>query len=60
MFDDLPEKKTAHDFPRNLEGMSVNELQLYISELQQEIARVESDIAVKKASEEAAASVFKS
>ena len=60
MFEDVPEKKITHDFPRNLEGMSINELELYITDLQNEIAKVQTDIAAKKASEEAAASVFKS
>jgi len=59
MFDDLPMKKTTHDFPRDLEKMSVHDLQGYISELNDEITRVESDIKAKKASHEAAASVFK-
>ena len=60
MFDDLPEvKKTAQDFPRDLENMSINELELYITELQNEIARVQTDIAGKKASQEAAAAAFK-
>ena len=59
MFDDLPEKKTTSDFPRDLENMSINELENYITDLQGEISRVQSDIATKKASQEAAAAVFK-
>jgi uncharacterized small protein (DUF1192 family) len=60
MFDDLPPvKKTTQDFPRNLENMSLNELELYITDLQNEISRVQTDIAGKKASQEAAAAVFK-
>ena len=60
MFDDLPlPKKDTNDFPRNLENMSINELEAYIKELQGEISRVQTDIAGKKASQEAAASVFK-
>jgi len=60
MFDDLPvAKKTTHDFPRDLENMSINDLELYISDLQAEIARVQTDISGKKASQEAAAAAFK-
>ena len=56
--DDLPKKKTE-DFPRNLERLSVSELQEYIEELKGEIRRVENEISKKKASEEAASSFFK-
>lgn len=60
MFDDLPEpKKSESDFPRDLENMSINELEVYITDLQNEIARVQTDIAGKKASQEAAAAAFK-
>ena len=61
MFDDLePVKKSSGDFPRNLENMSVDELQEYITEMRAEITRVEADIEKKKASAAAANSVFKS
>lgn len=60
MFDDLPKPKSDNEFPRNLEGMSISELDEYIEELKGEITRVEDDKAKKKASQEAAASVFKS
>lgn len=61
MFDDpdLP-KPRNHDFPRNLDGLSVSELEDYIGDLEGEIARVKEDIARKKASQDAAASIFKS
>ncbi len=60
MFDEeLPKPKTE-GFPRNFENMSVSELEDYIGELKAEISRAEEDIAKKKASQEAAASVFKS
>lgn len=59
MFDDLPLKKKTHDFPRILDGMSVSDLDEYIIALNDEISRVQTDIATKKASEEAAASIFK-
>lgn len=60
MFDeDLPKPKSDSEFPRNLENMSVGELEEYIGELQDEIKRVQGDMEQKKASQEAAASVFK-
>ena len=59
MFDDLPTQKKENEFPRNLVEMSVSELQEYVGELQDEIKRVEDDMEKKKASQEAAASVFK-
>lgn len=59
MFDEeLPKPKTA-EFPRNLDNMSVSELEDYITDLKDEIEKVEADIAKKKASQDAAASVFK-
>ena len=61
MFDDLDlPKKSAGDFPRDLENMSVAELEEYIAELKAEITRAEGDIDKKKASSDAAAAVFKS
>lgn len=60
MFDeDLPKKKPESEFPRNLENMSVDELEEYITDLQAEIVRAEEDIVKKNASKDAAASVFK-
>lgn len=59
MFDDEPLKKTTQDFPRNLEGMSISDLEDYITALKSEITRVETDIKAKQASSEAAASAFK-
>lgn len=60
MFDEeLPKSKTA-EFPRNLESMSISELDEYVQELEAEIKRAQEDAAKKKASQEAAASVFKS
>ncbi|MEZ5815163.1 MAG: DUF1192 domain-containing protein [Alphaproteobacteria bacterium] len=60
MFDeDLPKPKTA-EFPRNFDGMSVAELEDYITELKEEITKAEANIAKKKASTAAADSVFKS
>lgn len=59
MFDDDRPKPKTQEFPRKLDNMSIDELQDYIGELKAEITRVEADIAKKKASREAAASVFK-
>lgn len=60
MFDeDLPRKKPKGEFPRNLENMSIDDLGHYIEDLKAEIERVEADIKKKKASRDAAASIFK-
>ena len=59
MFDDLPLPKSDNTFPKNLEGMSIDDLDGYIQDLHEEITRVQEDIKQKKASIEAAASVFK-
>ncbi len=56
--DDLPVKKTQ-TFPRNLSEMSLDDLQDYIKELENEIKRVHEDIKKKKASSDAAAAFFK-
>ncbi|MFQ5786057.1 MAG: DUF1192 domain-containing protein [Alphaproteobacteria bacterium] len=44
--------------PRNLEDMSIEQLNAYIVELEAEIARVKADIAVKQAALSDARSVF--
>ena len=60
MFEDEPIKPNAeHAFPRPLDGLSVDELRAYIQDLKNEITRAERDINAKKASAEAALSVFK-
>lgn len=56
--DDLPKPKTA-TFPRNLETLSVSDLEEYIEELEAEITRVKADIDKKKASSDAASAFFK-
>jgi uncharacterized small protein (DUF1192 family) len=56
--DDL-EPRAKKPQKRNLEPMSVEELQAYIAELEAEIARVEEDIARKKKHLSAAESLFK-
>lgn len=61
MFDeDLEPRKTKALFePRNLENLSLDELEAYIIELGAEIERVNEEIAKKKAHADAASSVFK-
>jgi uncharacterized small protein (DUF1192 family) len=59
MFDeDLPVLKTQ-TFPRNLETMSLSDLQDYLEELEGEIGRVRADMRKKKASGDAADAFFK-
>ena len=60
MFDDLPTPKVDKEFPRNLENLSIDELNSYIEDLKSEITRVEGDIKTKQASQEAASNFFKS
>lgn len=52
--------KTKKPKLRNLDPLGVEELQNYIAELREEIARVEADIARKKKHLSAAESLFKS
>ena len=52
-----PQKQSAK--LKNLEPMSVDELQAYIEEMKQEITRTEEEIKRKKAHMDAASSVFK-
>ncbi len=49
MFDEENEpRKKAEGLPRNLEQMSVHELEYYVTELEAEIFRVKEDIKKKK------------
>ncbi len=60
MFDeDLPKKKQNQTFPRDLEKMSVAEIEHYVTELEQEIIRAKADIEKKKSVMQAADSVFR-
>lgn len=56
--DDLPKPAGETMFPRDLEKLSVAELQDYVQELKDELKRVEADIAAKQAQKDAADSVF--
>ncbi len=55
--EDLPRPKPARLTPPVLDGMGVDELNLYVTELEAEIARVKADIA-RKSSHRAAADLF--
>ncbi len=57
--DDLEPEKQAPP-PKNLEPMSVHELETYIAELEAEIARVRADIVAKRAQRGAAEALFSS
>lgn len=60
MFDEDDVKKTSAEFPRNLESLSVAELDDYIGDLKGEISRAEADKEKKQSSQDAAAAFFKS
>ena len=60
MFDDELDPKTKKPKPRDLERMSVEELDEYTEDLKAEIERVAQEVAKKKAHKDAAASIFKS
>ena len=54
------EPKKQKPQPRNLDVLSIEELNAYIEEMRTEIKRVEEKIAAKKAHINAAAGLFKS
>lgn len=58
--DDRPRKVAAHEIGQDLSMLSVEELTARIALLQSEIARLEQAAAKKRASRDAANSVFKS
>ena len=57
--DDQPKRKISHDIGQDLTLLSVEELNARIALLQGEIARLEADIAGKRASRSAADEIFK-
>ncbi len=59
MFDEELEPRKKKAALKNLEPMSVDELQLYVEELKAEIERTQAEIAKKKAYASAASSFFK-
>ena len=60
MFDDDLDPIKKKPKQKDLEPMSVSELEEYVLEMQGEIVRVEADITKKKAHQEAVSSLFKS
>lgn len=58
MFDEEGRKIEIQEFPRNLEGVSIEDLKKYVEDLKQEVARVEADIEKKSAHQDAAAKLF--
>jgi uncharacterized small protein (DUF1192 family) len=57
--DDRPKKKIAHEIGQDLTLLSVEELAARVQLLHDEIARLEADMASKRASRSAADQVFK-
>jgi uncharacterized small protein (DUF1192 family) len=57
--DDRPKKKTAHEIGQDLGLLSVEELQLRVQLMQDEIKRLEADMAQKRAKRAAADQFFK-
>jgi uncharacterized small protein (DUF1192 family) len=57
--DDLPKKKVTHEMGQDLALLSVSELNERIGLLRDEIARLEAEMARKRASQTAADSFFK-
>jgi len=59
MFDNELEPQKQPKKLRVLDDMSIDELEAYIQEMKDEIARVEADIKKKKAHKDAISSMFK-
>ncbi len=57
--DDRPKKKVAHEIGQELTLLSVEELAARIGLMREEIARLEADMAKKRASRSAADQFFK-
>ena len=57
--DDLPKKKITHEMGQDLTLLSVGELVERVSLLKEEIARLEAEMARKRASQTAANAFFK-
>jgi uncharacterized small protein (DUF1192 family) len=57
--DDLPKKKITHEMGQDLTLLSINELTERIALLKEEIARLEGEMARKRASKSAADTLFK-
>jgi uncharacterized small protein (DUF1192 family) len=57
--DDRPKKKIPHEIGQDLTLLSVGELAERVSQLKDEIARIEANMATKQASKSAADMFFK-
>ena len=57
--DELPKKKVTHEMGQDLSLLSVGELAERIGLLKDEVARLEAEMARKRASQSAAAAIFK-
>ncbi len=57
--DDRPKKKIAHEIGQDLRLLSVEELAERVALMRDEIARLEADMAGKRASRSAADQIFK-
>lgn len=57
--DDLPKRKVTHEIGQDLTLLSVEELSARVQLLQEEIDRLEADIASKRATRSAADQFFK-
>jgi uncharacterized small protein (DUF1192 family) len=57
--DDRPKKKVSHEIGQDLTLLSVEELAARVQLMHDEIARLEADMAQKRASRSAADQVFK-
>lgn len=57
--DDLPKKKVTHEIGQELALLSVSELAERIGVLKDEITRLEAEMTRKRASQQAADSIFK-
>jgi len=57
--DELPKKKISHEMGQDLSLLSVAELSERITLLRDEIARLEAEMAKKRASQQAADAFFK-
>ena len=58
--DDDIDPKNKRIKPRNLDNMSIAELEQYIADMKAEIVRVEENITKKRAHKDAVSSLFKS
>ena len=60
IFDDETDPKTKKAKPRLLDKMSIEELRAYVSDLKNEITRVEQEISKREKHKDAMSSLFKS